>query len=50
MEFRIQWPRSRFLFNTYRGYVTLVLQDKKKRTEFLLSKEGVGQGDPLSIC
>ena len=46
---RIQWPCcSRFLFHTYRGYVTLVLQDKKK-TEFLLSKEGTGQGDPLSM-
>ena len=46
---RIQWPRcSRFLFNTYRGYASLVLQDKKK-TEFLFSKEGVGQGDPLSM-
>ena len=46
---RIQWPQySRFLFNTYRGYASLVLQDKKK-TEFLLSKGGVGQGDPLSM-
>ena len=44
---RIQWPRSRFLLITYRGYDTLVLQDKK--TEFLLSKKGVGQGDPLSM-
>ena len=38
---RILWPRcSRFLFNTYRGYASLVLQDNKKT-----GKEGVGQGD-----
>lgn len=34
--------------HNYRGYATLVLEDKKK-TEFLLNKEGVGQGDPLSM-
>ena len=49
MEFSHSMPSlSRFLFNTYSGYATLVLQDKKK-TEFLLSKKGVGQGDPLSM-
>ena len=39
---------SLLLVNTYRGSATLVLQDKEK-TEFLLSKEDVGQGDPLSM-
>ena len=44
---RVQWPRcSRFLFNTYRGYASLVLQGS---SESILSKEGVGQGDPLSM-
>ena len=41
---RVFWPRcSRFLFNTYCGWSVLVLQD------FLCSKEGVTQGDPLSV-
>ena len=44
---RVLWPRySRYLFNTYRGYVSLLLQDGIKS---LLSKEGVTQGDPLSM-
>ena len=43
----VQWPRcSRFLFNTYRGYVSLFLQGS---SEVILSKEGVVQGDPLSM-
>ena len=38
---RVQWPRcSRFLFNTYRGYASLVLQGS---SESILSKEGVSQ-------
>ena len=46
---RIQWPRcSRFLFNTYRGYPSLILQGSTK-SEALYSKEGVGQGDSLSM-
>ena len=37
----ILWPRcSRFLFNTYRGYASLVLQDNK-----MTGKESIGQGD-----
>ena len=48
-NFRIQWPRcSRLLFNTYRGYPSLILQGLTK-SEALYSKEAVGQGDPLSM-
>ena len=44
---RVLWPRcSRFLFNTYRGWTTLVTDDY---TCELQSKEGVIQGDPLSM-
>ena len=44
---RVQWPRcSRFLFNTYRGYASFFLQGS---SEVILSKEGVAQGDPLSM-
>ena len=44
---QVLWPRcSRYLFNTYRGYASLLLQDGSKS---LLSKEGVTQGDPLSM-
>ena len=44
---RVLWPRcSRFLFNTYRGFARLVLRGSD---ECLFSKEGVTQGDPLSM-
>ena len=44
---RILWPRcSRFLFNTYRGFAVLLLRNSE---EFLYSREGVTQGDPLSM-
>lgn len=45
---RIHWPRcSRYLFNTYRGYSSLWLNGS---ADPILSKEGVTQGDPLSMC
>ena len=45
---RIYWPRcSRFLFNIYRGFSSLWVNEN---TEPLYSKEGVTQGDPLSMC
>ena len=44
---RIQWPRaSRFIFNTYRGWATLVMKGSQ---EHLYSREGVTQGDPISM-
>ena len=36
------------MFNTYRGYPSLILQGSIK-SEAIDSKEGVGQGDPLSM-
>ena len=44
---RILWPRcSRFIFNTYRGWAPLVIAGGKS---IVYSKEGVTQGDPLSM-
>lgn len=44
---RIIWPTcSIFIFNTYKGWSPLVGTDSK---EYLYSKEGVTQGDPLSM-
>lgn len=44
---RVFWPRcARFLFNTYRGCSALVIQGVDT---FLYSREGVTQGDPLSM-
>ena len=43
----ILWPRaSRFVFNTYKGHSPLII---KGYTEVLFSREGVIQGDPLSM-
>ena len=44
---RVLWPRcSRYVFNTYRGWAPLVM---KGSSSLLYSKEGVTQGDPLSM-
>ena len=44
---RVKWTRgSRLLFNTYRGYAASIL---KGTTDHILSKEGITQGDPLSM-
>jgi len=43
----ILWPQcSCFLFNTYRGWAALVVHGSG---QFLYSKEGVTQGDSLSM-
>jgi hypothetical protein len=43
----VHWHRcSRFLSNTYRGHAELIVSGCSKR---IFSKEGVTQGDPLSM-
>lgn len=44
---RVRWPRcSRYLYNTYCGSSALIIQGEDR---ILYSKEGVTQGDPLSM-
>ena len=44
-----EWPSgTRFAFNCYRHWATLVIRGKGG-TSYLHSKEGVTQGDPLSM-
>lgn len=43
----VLWPRaSRFIFNTYRGWSSLIL---KGSNESIPCREGIVQGDPLSM-
>ena len=47
---RHQWPSSaRFAFNCYRHWSTLVVRRDQQPAELLYSREGVVQGDPLSM-
>jgi len=44
------WPAgARMAFNAYRHSAILVMRGRDGRCEFLLSREGVTQGDPLSM-
>jgi hypothetical protein len=45
-----EWPTgARFVFNCYKHWATLVLQGNNGTGTFIFSKEGVTQGDPLSM-
>jgi hypothetical protein len=47
---RHEWPSgARFVFNCYKHWATLVLGSNNGTGAFLHSKEGVTQGDPLSM-
>jgi hypothetical protein len=47
---RHEWPSgARFAFNCHRHCSTLVLRGNNGAANFLCSKEGVSQGDPLSM-
>jgi hypothetical protein len=47
---RHEWPsRARFVFNCYKHWAVLVLRGNDDHTLFICSKEGVTQGDPLSM-
>jgi len=44
---RVLWTRcSKFLFNSYQGYAVLIIRGA---STYILSKEGVTQGDPLGM-
>jgi hypothetical protein len=45
-----EWPRgARFVFNCYKHWGTLVIQGNDGSVAFINSKEGVTQGEPLSM-
>jgi hypothetical protein len=47
---RHEWPSgARFAFNCYRHCATLVIRGKGGTVVLIFSKEGVTQGDPLSM-
>ena len=44
------WPSgARFVFNCYCHWSSLVLRNRNGAASFLHSREGVTQGDPLSM-
>ena len=44
------WPaRARFAFNCYRHWAQLILRQPRETPVTVLSREGVTQGDPLSM-
>jgi hypothetical protein len=45
-----EWPTgARIVFNCYKHWATLVLRGNNGTGTFIFSKEGVTQGDPLSM-
>ena len=47
---RHEWTSvTKFTFNCYQHWAKLVVRDLEMSGQFLHSKEGVTQGDPLSI-
>ena len=47
---RHEWPSgARFVFNCYKHWAVLVLRGNDGHAVFIFSKEGVTQGDPLSM-
>jgi hypothetical protein len=49
-EVRHGWPSgARFVFNSYKHFAILVIRNKNGTGEFILSRQGVTQGDPLAM-
>ena len=45
------WPRmSRFILNCYRHQIRMVIRMLGESAVFILSKEGVAQGDPFAMA
>jgi hypothetical protein len=40
---------ARFVFNYYKYFAILVIRNKSGTGEFILSRQGVTQGDPLAM-
>jgi hypothetical protein len=49
-EVRHGWPSgARFVFNSYKHFTILVIRNKNGTGEFILSRQGMTQGDPLEM-